>query len=1116
MSLDAHQRETELFGRALDLAVGEQRAFLERECAGDATLAARVLRLLARDRENGTRFDRPAHEELTPRPVSGRLPERVGPYRILGLLGQGGMGLVYRAEQESPRREVALKVIRSSAPSLELVRRFEKEAHVLARLDHQGIARIFDAGMVEGPRGPEPFVTMELVEGEPLLAYAERHGLARAERIELLARVCDAVAHAHGRGVVHRDLKPSNVLVRDDGQPKVLDFGVALIVRGELEPGTQQTAAGELLGTLPYMSPEQLAGKPEAVDARADVYALGVMAYELLTGRRPHALEGLSVLAAARQVSERAPPRLGSLDRTLRGDVETIVSKALERDPEQRYATVRELADDLRRYLRHEPVTAVAPSGFYYLRRFARRNPALTTSLALAALALVAGTAISTWQARRAEEALARAEGLRTLADEQSEKAHSAATSAALAAARVAADHHDVTACRRLLESIEPAERGWVWRWLARRADERIARFATGEPLLGAAFVPDSAELVAVDAAGMLTRWVLGESEARARLALGVRLTGPAAFDREGAFVAGVHGAKLETVSLWEAASGRLVAEVSSAGVPPEVLAVASGGRWVAYGGPRSFLWDTSAREPVAIYPARATGLAFSDDGSRLGCSYNSVRNGPGWFGEIDVPSAKAVAPAWPLAKIDALGVAMGSERRAAVAFRNKRAYLIDLERRVTVAELSGERGPVQAVCFDPAGERVASGSAYGTVRVCAAADGHELAVLSGASEGVCQLAFSADGSKVLALSRNELSLWDVSAEPDVLRGHASFVYDLAFVRGGARLVSLSYAGELCVWDAASSERLHRLRLPGTTFALATARDGELLALGQPTGISILEGDSLQPLRSIELGDSVREVSLSPDGALVAGRSETQVVLWDVASGARRGRWSLGSGTPFPALAFAHDGRRFAAAHLGDVIVWDASSGVELARLRGHGGPVEALAFSLDDALLASGSMDRTVRLWDARSWQPRAVLEGHTDRVYALAFSPDGALLASGSNDTTIRLWSVPAGEELALLTGHEDYVFALEFDPDGTRLASASGDTTLRLWDTLPRGERWRAGELVRARRDAARPRMAERLGAAGELGAALRGLGPELAGEEREACAQALLQLAGDSQR
>src|SRR5258705_253272 len=447
MSLDSHRRETELFDRALDLDAGEQRAFLERECAGDREIAERILRLLAQDRQCTSSLDRPALERLSPQAASARLPERIGPYRILGLLGAGGMGIVYRAEQQSPRREVALKVIRGSMASVEVVRRFAKEANVLARLDHQGIARVFDAGVFESAKGPEPFVAMELVAGEPLLTHVERLRLSRTERVELLARSGDAGAHAHDQGIVHRDLKPSNVLVRADGQPKVLDFGVALIVHRETDASTRQTAVGELIGTLPYMSPEQLGDDPTRVDERSDVYALGVIAYELLAGRLPHDLAGFSVPAAARIVTERSPTRLA------------------------------------------RPGTAA-------------KQAAWTTS-------------------------------------------------------------------GRLLASTARKRRGWVWTCLEERDDRRIARFTTDATTRAATFLADSNGILTVDEAGTVRRWAPGEEADLAKLDLGVRLSGPAAFEREGAFVAGVHGENQETLTLWDASNGRRVAEIPIAGARP-------------------------------------------------------------------------------------------------------------------------------------------------------------------------------------------------------------------------------------------------------------------------------------------------------------------------------------------------------------------------------------------------------------------------------------------------------------------------------------------------------------------------------------------------------------------
>jgi WD40 repeat protein/serine/threonine protein kinase len=1113
MSVDSHRRETELFGHALDLDLDEQRAFVERECAGDGALAARVLALLASDRESDSILDRCAVARLALPPANTRIPEQIGPYRILGLLGTGGMGIVYRAEQHSPRREIALKVIRGGLASVELVRRFEKEARALARLDHQGIARVYDAGVFAGPGGPEPFVAMELVDGEPLLVHAERMRLSRAQRIELLARICDAVAHAHDQGVVHRDLKPSNVIVKADGTPKVLDFGVALTVHGEADASTRQTFAGELIGTLPYMSPEQFGGDPERVDERSDVYALGVMTYELLAGRLPHDLDGVSVPAAARIVTEQTPTRLGAIDRTLRGDLETIVGKALEIDHAQRYASARELSADLRRFLRHEPVRAVPPSNLYYLRRFARRNPALTTSLVLAAASLIAGTTVSTCQARRAEQ-------LRALADERARDAVHAARSSTLAAARIAAEHGDFATSRRLLDSIEPSGRGWVWRWLRTKNDGRIGAFTTDAEPRAAAFLPSSRELVIVDAAGTLTHCACGENTVGAKLDLGVQMTGPAAFDRNGAFLAGVSGADKEIVALWDVSTGRRAAWTSIPEVRPVVLAVAPGGTDIAFGGSNSFLWKTSEPKPVAVLP-RSNNPAcfdFSSEGSRLACAFNPANDWPGWFLTLSVADARQLGDRWQLTSDEATSVALGPNGLAAIGYRSKRAYVVDSDRREIAAELIGSQSPIRAVTFDRSGARAATGSDDGDVRMWDARNGRQLAVLSGANEPVSRVAFSEDGNKVLALSGNQTSVWDLSSDPGVVRGHGSYVYAVVFVRGGKRLVSLSFDGELCVWDPASLELLRKVKRPGppsAAYGLAACRDGDLLGVTRGREVLLLDGDSLQLRRVLALDwpAEVRALSFSPDGRLLAATTGAGVVLWDVESGALRVRASFGLTTFYPAVAFSHDGRRFADSEGNEVFVREAATGAVLARLEGHRGPVEALAFSLDDALIASGAVDHTVRLWDTRSWSARSVLEGHTDRVYSLAFSPDGEMLASGSNDTTIRLWSTSASEELALLTGHLDYVFALAFDPDGSRLVSGSGDETLRVWDTLPRAERWRAGERARARRDAVRSQAVERLSATRDLSAAMQSVrdDPTLGAENREACVQAMLQSA-----
>ena len=409
--MEAHggsiERELELFHAALEREPADREPFV-RTTAGDPGLAGRVLRLLDAHREleetpAGARFETPP---LGPPPEQPPF-EGVPGYRVVRLLGAGGMAEVYAAEQEQPRRDVALKILRPGLASPALLARFEHEAEILGRLHHPGIAQVYEAGIAATDRGERPWFAMELVEGSTLTRYAGEAGLGADERLALLAEVCDAIHHAHQQGVVHRDLKPANILVDRSGRPRVLDFGVARVTGTGVHLTTVQTAAGTLIGTVPYMSPEQVAGDGRPVDTRSDVYALGVVGYELLTGELPHDVRELAIPAAARRIGTEDARPLAAVDPAFRGDVDTIFGKALERDRERRYGSAAELGADLRRYLRHEPIAARPASLGYQLRKFARRNRGLVTGAALALAALVLGLAAAVANALEARSALA-------------------------------------------------------------------------------------------------------------------------------------------------------------------------------------------------------------------------------------------------------------------------------------------------------------------------------------------------------------------------------------------------------------------------------------------------------------------------------------------------------------------------------------------------------------------------------------------------------------------------------------------------------------------------------------------------------------------------------------
>jgi len=429
LDVDRLKSADALFHELLDVPESERDAALAARCAGDEQLRTIVRCLLEADSSSMagflTRPLAPPPRETPPAP-----PEAIGGYLIVREIGRGAMGVVYEARQQSPARAVALKVLHTPFPTRESLRRFRHEAEILGFLQHPGIAQVYEAGVADlaSAAGVQqtPFLVMEQVRGNPLSAHAQKRGLGVPQRLELFARICDAVQHAHQKGVIHRDLKPGNILVDETGQPKVLDFGVARVAGPDAETVSLQTAAGQLIGTLPYMSPEQVAGDPRRIDTRSDVYALGVILYELLAGRPPLDLSGQPIAAAARIILERAPAPLGSIHRACRGDIETLVGKALEKDPARRYGSAQELAADVRRCLGREPISARPPSAAYLLRKFAQRNRGLVSGVAVAFIALVLGvigTSVGLARAglRGAELELARKEQeqQRKLADEQ-------------------------------------------------------------------------------------------------------------------------------------------------------------------------------------------------------------------------------------------------------------------------------------------------------------------------------------------------------------------------------------------------------------------------------------------------------------------------------------------------------------------------------------------------------------------------------------------------------------------------------------------------------------------------------------------------------------------------
>ncbi|HMN95716.1 MAG TPA: protein kinase [Phycisphaerales bacterium] len=1101
------RRAESLFRLARELDEARREAWLLEECPDDEPLRAEVLAMVRADAQKDGLLDVPVlggAVELARRAFAERsrdsghgrrLPARIGRFDIVGVIGHGGMGVVYEARQDEPSRAVALKVMHAGRATGRSLRRFRREAQTLGRLQHPGIAQIFEAGVDDWGEGGQPYFAMELVRGPELLTFAHERSLGVRERLALLARVCDAVHHAHQHGVIHRDLKPANILVvdessGDDGsgtthskdgiaaQPKILDFGVARLLDSDTAPITVQTSAGQILGTVPYMSPEQAEGDPGAIDIRTDVYALGVVAYELLAGRLPHDLKGKPLHEALRVLREHEPTRLGALDRRLGGDIETIVAKALSKDRHHRFASAAEMAADFRRVLRHEPIRARRLGVADQIRKFSRRHRALVGAAMVVAAMLVAATAVSARFGLLARRAAVEQRRLQEIATERAEAAERSAYRATLAAASMALRSHDMAEAMQRLDSVDTAQRGWEWAHLRSRGDQSV---------LVAPLIHPSAAAIVTSADG--TEFILatanGVVERRRAADLGPIAESLLPGDFRARWITSAR--RSATGDSYWISTRAAVLELDATTLEPRFVQPSTGPVHAIDPRGRHLLGlpkvGRSWFEPLLVRVSDATIVArgervdedgFAADFSPEGALAAWATHGGGGLVVVATEDGAILLHRPDLHAVTRLRISDDGARLAA-ATSDGLVHLLSLPERGSDSAwgwptdrppsepmvLRGHPAAVAVMDFSPDGSRIATATRDGCVRLWRTDDASLIGALHGHGGRPSVLAFTPDGSTILTCGAQDGSIRAWSAidftDPFLIRAPGT-VYSIAFSPDGRRIATASLGGErpVRIWDRETLLEQAAFGA-GTPSAIAFDRRGDRLAVGHSHGpTEILDAERGERLASWP-GQHWRTDWVAFDEEaddLLAYGNHASLERHTIATGERTRRrgWAGSEHLNGCRAARAPDGSILAIATNDEIAVVDPRTFETLTSLHDGEEPLRgasAVAFSPDGRFLVAAGVDRRIRVWSLPDGALHRRLDGHTGPIFAIAFSPDGRRMASGGDDRVVRIWDGATFEQLTALAGHSGFIYSLAWSPDGTCLASGGGDGTMRLWD-------------------------------------------------------------------
>jgi WD40 repeat protein/serine/threonine protein kinase len=1110
-------QEQSIFIEALEKEnPADQAAFLDQACAGDSALRQRIARLLERHRQGGDFLESPAAGELATvdKPSMNERPgTAIGPYKLLEQIGEGGFGVVFMAEQQQPiRRKVALKVLKPGMDTRQVVARFEAERQALALMDHPNIAQVHDGGETASRR---PYFVMELVRGVPITDFCDQNQLSIRERLELFVSVCQAVQHAHQKEVIHRDLKPSNVMVTlhdNKAVVKVIDFGIAKATGQQLTEKTLFTNFAQMIGTPLYMSPEQAQMSGLDVDTRSDIYSLGVLLYELLTGTTPLDGERFKEVGydeIRRIIREVEPPKpstristLGQAATTIstqrksdpkrlsqlcRGELDWIVMKALEKDRNRRYETANGLARDVERYLHDEAVQACPPSAMYRFRKYARRHKgALTAGVVISAALLLTVVVLALSNLRIMREQEAKDEALRqakineVAANTQKSIAQGNAAEAkrqqgiAEAEAKRAREQERLARRRFYAAQVNLAYQAWEGGDGARV----LELLESQRP------VSDQEDLRGFEWYHLWRRCHSGR-----RWAVHGHGGTVVAFSPDGKTLAS--GTADGTVKFWDVPTGQVRTFLRGFEGPVSAVAFSPDGKMLASGISHGdvWLWDVTTTQKRGLLQAEAPlcSLAFAPDGKRLACGHG----GSARLWDLETGRLEATLPMHVEGDDDQeVTVAFSPEGKtlACCGGGGRPIRLWDVATRREHSPLAGSG--VMAYC--PDGKTVAAGGCWERVQLLDVATGKPWpnrwrSTLASA------LAYSPDGQVLaVATTKRNVLLWDIkTGQERILQSHHRRIPSLAFSPDGQLLASASEDGTIELWQVAPvnepatlqepawSRTLHLsaafspdgkiLAVGGRLWETATQKgirrfaedgkvafsaDGKLLALGlHDDRIKLFHISTGKVVASLTPGFRMNPLVFSPDGKTFASGTFGVLAFWGTATWQERGRIPIAGN--FASLAFSPDGTILAAGSAdGGVHLLDPVSGRQrltfhvVTNNAGHLTGVWSLAFSPDGGVLAVGDALGNAGLWDPRTGELRISLKGHTDVVASLAFSPDGKTLITGSHDGTVKIWDVATGQERATLKGHPHLVECVAMAPDGKTLVAGGNDGSVRLW--------------------------------------------------------------------